>query len=471
MSNNTPVFEYDVPVVDEPEVLASEQTEETVAAPKKNVAARLFAALFVVLAIGSLVLPLAFIKGTALQSGQLLGLLYLFMDTVAASSKLFDVIPTLVTANGFLSQLAAISVYVLALCLVLTIVCGVVAIFSTKNAPCRLRAAVFFFTFGFAFYAACTFGMLMEAGNDWLACLEYMSLAAAGVGLFTYFVLGAAKGKGAWVTLIQLLFSLAVSGVVGVFVTQKGNGVAQLCETIGLASAWDIVVMAVISVLIVNVTIAVLRLQTKKGLALDLIRYILQVLLAGVVAAAAFMYPTEDMLKYAAIGAAAVSVLQFIIWLFQKGCARKRVKATPVVEEEQQPVEETPALVEEFIREEFAEALPYEGGPVEGVEIAQEIVASPVCVAPTVEVQTAGYDFYNSKSFDPFIALLTNEERNQFTELFILKYKGAMPEIPDYVVGGDNKQFFRKLFIYLGQYRDSIPDGLLAKIYKFAVRM
>jgi len=48
---------------------------------------------------------------------------------------------------------------------------------------------------------------------------------------------------------------------------------------------------------------------------------------------------------------------------------------------------------------------------------------------------------------------------------------GAMPEIPAYEVGGDNKEFFRKMFIYLGQYRDKIPDGLLAKMYQFSIKM
>ncbi len=83
---------------------------------------------------------------------------------------------------------------------------------------------------------------------------------------------------------------------------------------------------------------------------------------------------------------------------------------------------------------------------------------------------TAGYDFYNSRSFDPFIASLNGDEREQFTELFILKYKGETKNLPDYQVGGDNTEFFRKVFIYLGQYRDRIPDSLLAKMYQFAVR-
>lgn len=124
-----------------------------------------------------------------------------------------------------------------------------------------------------------------------------------------------------------------------------------------------------------------------------------------------------------------------------------------------------------YVIEEYAEAMPYDGGPVEGVEMAMEVNPTFELDNLPKQVNTAGYDFYNSKSFDPFIAILNGDERNQFTELFILKCKGVMPEIPDYQVGGDNKEFFRKVFIYLGQYRDRIPDGLLAKIYQFAIKM
>ncbi len=124
-----------------------------------------------------------------------------------------------------------------------------------------------------------------------------------------------------------------------------------------------------------------------------------------------------------------------------------------------------------FKVEEYAEAVPYEGGPVAGVEMAEEVNPTFSAYTGNGRVETAGYDYYNSKSFDPFIATLDAEERNQFTELFILKYKGVMPEIPDYQVGGDNKEFFRLIFIYLGQYRDRIPSGLLNKIYNFSVRL
>ena len=113
-----------------------------------------------------------------------------------------------------------------------------------------------------------------------------------------------------------------------------------------------------------------------------------------------------------------------------------------------------------------------EGGPINGVEMAEEVnpTFNPNAAAEN-QVNTAGYDFYNSKSFDPFIASLDMQERNEFTELFILKYKGVMPEIPDYEVGGDNREFFRKIFIYLGQYRERISSELLNKIYNFSIKL
>ncbi len=122
-----------------------------------------------------------------------------------------------------------------------------------------------------------------------------------------------------------------------------------------------------------------------------------------------------------------------------------------------------------FHVEEYAEAYPYEGGPVAGVVMAEEV--NPSFIPQSPRVSTAGYDFYNSKTFDTFIATLNDSERNEFTEIFLLKIKGMMPELPDYEVGGDNKEFFRKVFIYLGQYRDRIPNALLAKMYQYSLKI
>lgn len=131
---------------------------------------------------------------------------------------------------------------------------------------------------------------------------------------------------------------------------------------------------------------------------------------------------------------------------------KEEIKEEPVYEA--YTAEETPAA-QESAQEEQAEEAPATQEPA-----AQE--------QEQPAAKTNGYDYYNGKSFDPFIASLSDEERKQFTEIFILKYKGETKNLPDYEVGGDNTNFFRKVFIYLGQYREKIPSKLLAKMYDFA---
>ena len=38
--------------------------------------------------------------------------------------------------------------------------------------------------------------------------------------------------------------------------------------------------------------------------------------------------------------------------------------------------------------------------------------------------------------------------------------------MPEYVIGGDNSEFFSSVFIHLNRFRNILSDGLIAKIYK-----
>ena len=208
-------------------------------------------------------------------------------------------------------------------------------------------------------------------------------------------------------------------------------------------------------VLYVNAMIAIGRMTRAGGIICDLIRFLLVLLTSFLVLAKA------NKALYAII-AAVIVVLQIIIVIIQIAKSNKKK-----VEEVQQEAIET--ATSGFHVEEYAEAYPYEGGPVAGVLMAEEV--NPSFLPHEPHVNTAGYDFYNCKSFDPFIATLDMNERNEFTETFILKFKGTMPELPDYEVGGDNKNFFRMLFIYLGQYRDRISKELLTKMYQYSMKI
>lgn len=72
---------------------------------------------------------------------------------------------------------------------------------------------------------------------------------------------------------------------------------------------------------------------------------------------------------------------------------------------------------------------------------------------------------------DNFIRTLNNEQRLEFSRVFLERQAGALTCIPTYVVGGKNEKFFSSVFIYYGRVRDLISDGLMNEIYKQANMM
>ncbi|MBE7084884.1 MAG: hypothetical protein E7368_02380 [Clostridiales bacterium] len=465
-------------------------TPETIAPKKKkNIAYRIIAAFLVALAVGALFVPFTYvitynsIKSTSLYEA----VIALFTgDASQVIYKLFGFLPTFVPVEPIQGLYTVITFYLLLLCVVFTVIFGIVTVFCSKKAPAMLLTTTFFFTIGFAFYALNT--TIFSFFHASTIALDFVCIGLAGFGAILYFVLACIKLKKTAIMnavqfILSLAFSLAVIYMLGKDKLTFDLGLADL----GVSLDWiRIIEKILVGVCALNVMIAGIRGATKKGAVADLFRYFIMMLIGG-----SFIYlqlnasVRNDVLFIVAIATASVALIQFALSCVQIGIARaiKKKLTTKIipVEEYVEPAQETDSAKEEtFVQEEFAEAVAYDGGPVEGVEVAEVVEEEEVSVpapapapapAPMPAVETADYDYYNSKSFDPFIATLSTEERNQFTELFILKYKGTMPEIPDYEVGGNNKDFFRKVFIYLGQYRDRIPDGLLSKMYQFAVKL
>lgn len=69
---------------------------------------------------------------------------------------------------------------------------------------------------------------------------------------------------------------------------------------------------------------------------------------------------------------------------------------------------------------------------------------------------------------DAFLNGLNAAERDEFTKLFISRIYGENKRLPVYTVGGDNSEFFAKIFVFMGRYRNVISDGLLEKIYEYS---
>ncbi len=468
---NTNPAAYDVPPVGIPEVLPVVTPEvnsfktEPKAPKKKNVLARVFSAILAAISVAVFFLPIVILTNEKILSASIFSQVN---ELFASKTKLFGLLPALIDTSYAPGQLATISLYGFALAMVLTFVFGVVGIFCSAKAPAMLRTTLCFFTLGFAIYTVTTIAVVYYYINK--IVIDLICIACTAVGILLCLILSVAKfGKKGWLNFLQFILSLAVS-VALILVTIKTF--LELRNSVRLFSFGAIenkLALALFALATLNLFMALISMQTR-DVALDIVRFIIILLVgAGVSYLAIAGKAEEKLFLMLAIAVTAISFVQLVIAIVERKLAKSDEEDIENFNNEQVEtvVKEEPAS--EFIREEFAEALPYEGGPVDGVEIAKEV--NPTFVAPPAEVKTAGYDFYNCKSFDPFIAILDNEERNQFTELFILKYKGTMPELPDYEVGGDNKEFFRKLCIYLGQYRDRIPNGLLAKIYQFAIKM
>ena len=392
-------------------------TEE---APKKNVGYRLFAVLLIA------VCALAF---AVLQ--------YNVLFFSVAEANLLTVVTEVLGGAAFEGEMIAtiysFTMYAFIAGVALAAIFALMAIFTAKKAPAFVRTSLFFLAAG-AMFNSLTYSVAAEGA------IETFSLAIAGGATFLYFLFATKKaGSVAVLYFVQAI----ISAVVAVLFT------SPIAEVIGEPLA-----LVGFVVLTLNAVISVGRMTRAGGIVFDLVRYIVALLIAVVL-----LKVTSDIL---AIVAAAAIVVQIIITIIQL-IASKTVDVDSIREEAAQEVTNT------FHMEEFVEAYPYEGGPVAGVMMAEEV--NPTFLPHEPHVTTAGYDFYNCKSFDPFIATLDMAERNEFTELFILKFKGTMTELPDYVVGGDNKEFFRKIFIYLGQYRDRMSQALLMKMYQFSMKI
>lgn len=395
----------------------------------------------------------------------------------ASSSMLFL---ALTGNSGNPGLLATLSAVIMLATSVAAVVFAVLAFLKEEKQNSFVRLSALLLSTGAGVYSASVFALSTYIDSVG-ATFDFLSLliALVGIGLYIFFAFKA-NGK----AVVKPLLYYAASLLATLFL---------LCS-VAVAGKASLIPLVVLALAFVCLVLATLRLQAAKNSFLDKserIRLIVQLAIALVFALLAIIMMGGKSFLFAliAVAIAAVPVAEnFFNMDEEDGDSEESeyIYSEYSDNEEEEYDENEPELemfpsipkpktvVQEeslagYRIEEYAEACAYDGGPVAGVEFAEEV--NPTFMQGAGQVSTGGYDFYNCHSFDPFIATLSTEERNQFTEIFILKYRGTMPEIPDYVVGGDNREFFRKIFIYLGQYRERIPNGLLGKIYAFSTKI
>ncbi len=431
-------------------------TNTTSAAPKKkNVGYRLFAALLIIACVGICFLPISTI--TSLWNLEKQTLIDTVKAILASDTKLFGFLPVLASDGGVLSLVVNAAIYGFALTLVLACILSLIALFTAKGSPKLSRISLFLITWGAAAYAIvilCVSQYLFELTRTF----DLATIAVAAGGAFFYFILALIKaGRSAWLCSIHFLLSLIVTGLLIYGLTVNG---AEVAASVNGGKIYRFILLGALAFLMLNLFIASCRIMSKRGLSGDMVRHVIQLVVVLAVCFISYSVNVRagSFLLFAII-AALVAGLQIVIATCQLvRRSNKKGKAMAKAAEEE--------ALSGFEAEEFVEAYAYEGGPVAGVELAEEAVPTQAAVAGAVNVASL-----LGNGFDPFLIMLSDKEKEEFIDLYVLKCKGNMPEIPGYVVGGDNKDFFNKIFIYLGQYREKIPNDLLDKMYRFSMKL
>lgn len=138
----------------------------------------------------------------------------------------------------------------------------------------------------------------------------------------------------------------------------------------------------------------------------------------------------------------------------------------PVEEKKAAPADDSPMSEFERSMAALARGIAPEPAPAY-VSAPATPYASPAYAQPAAKVV---YD-PTPYTYDPFINMLTPQEKNEFGDLFIANRFGDLAYLPAYVIGGDNREFFRRVFIYLGKFRSHISPELLGKLYQYVSKL
>lgn len=161
----------------------------------------------------------------------------------------------------------------------------------------------------------------------------------------------------------------------------------------------------------------------------------------------------------------------------------------PAPAPESAPAEDTPMSEFERSMAALARGIAPEPAPAPAAQTAAGVTYQYTpAPAPTTPVYSAPYQApqmaYRQPSaapkmvydptpytYDAYINTLTPQEKNEFCDMFIANRFGDLAYLPVYVIGGDNREFFRKVFIYLGKFRSHISPALLGKLYDYVSKM
>lgn len=384
------------------------------------------ASLSAVLCILSAFLPLdAFMKDYVVERHSVFSLL---THIGSAEYKIFGFLPSYV-AGGIMGAVTTCALYAFALVLVTAIIFAILAIFLKKQSPLFTCISVFLTTWAIAGYVLSvliisSYHPHVAITIDWLG----IALSVAGAGLYLALMIKLLKAE-AILNAIYFALTLLFTGLVFLALTYKGDFVSWLVNS---NKMYESAILLACIFLMINLFASSVLALLRSGLYLDLVLSLAEIsIIIGICYVSTAAGRFEKSYVVLALVASVVTVAEILITVLHLSYSHKK---------------ELEEMANVIIAKSEAEAEAEE----EKASVNQEALA---CL----------------KEEDDFIKTLSDAEKSDFAELYILKCKGEMVGIPDYQIGGDNKDFFNKVFIHLGQYRAMIPSALLSKIYDYAL--
>ena len=282
-----------------------------------------------------------------------------------------------------------------------------------------------------------------------------------------------------WISFFGDTFGINATGTIfkeGMAASETLFGSADTLAKVAMAAAGLSVVMALVNFAI---DIFAIGASSNKGThVVDVIRYLVETLLVILAVIMIFVLNNDvkpGLLMYILL---AVAIIQLVIASIRcavykkpEETAENATMPTSFVDDTVNVAPLAPAAVSQPAPAPAATTIPVVIQPI----VTQPAVASAPAAAPapapapapaahTPEIVYTAKEIYNGPT-DAFISRLTDSEKIEFAKLFLEKINGSYANVPDYVVGGDNKDFFASIFIYLGKFRSLLSDGLMNKIY------
>ena len=393
---------------------------------------RAIAAVIAIACVVAFFLPYTFFLSSPAFATEKLKLYKLFEYIPDTPYKFMGFIPMFTNPKSILGLAGGLVPYALIIFLAVAFVLAVISLIFGQKAERLLTTSILLYTWGVAMYMIAVVSISCYLPMKIVFDAASITLAAVGTLAYVAFLYVKLDRKICMLNCLRFLLTLAFTVCLLLALAFDSTRVSKLLNK---SLFYKIAAVIAVALTLVNLVLASVRAAKQRAFAEDFINSAIElaVSVALVVLSITSSVTDVSLLIFSGI-AAAISVALFVLTFVSLHASKQQAQTAPAASKPSKKPAPT---------------------------VTPVIPVTPVKSAPVVTE-----DFFAGKQIDGFIATLNVTERNQFAAMYLLKPENVMPEVPAYIINGDNRTFFEMIFITLGEYRDQIPDSLLFKMYQ-----